>query len=82
MANPSQECIDADCDCKNNKGDQADGYEKYGEDFCPAAGDYQHRDASVSVAEAPRNITDRGYGGRAVYSKVRGSPCGFGNPYR
>jgi hypothetical protein len=28
-----------------------------------AAGDYQHRGVSVSVAGPPRNITDRGYGG-------------------
>jgi|HubBroStandDraft_1064217.scaffolds.fasta_scaffold964906_1 hypothetical protein len=55
--------MDADCDCQNNKGDQADGYEKYGEDFSPASVDYQHRGASVSFAGAPRNITDRGYGG-------------------
>jgi hypothetical protein len=63
MASGSQEGMDADGDCQNNKDDQADGYEKNGEDFYLAAGDYQHSGASVSLAGAPRNITDRGYGG-------------------
>jgi hypothetical protein len=49
VGNAIEECIDADCDCQNNQGEKADGYEEYAKDFCRAAGAYQHRGASVSV---------------------------------
>jgi hypothetical protein len=70
-ANASQKCMDADCDCQKDKSDQADGSEKNGEDSCVAAGDYQHSGVSVSVAGAPRNITDRSYLGADALLSVR-----------
>jgi len=50
VADASQECMDADCDCQNNQGEQANRYEKNAEDFHLAAGDCQHRGDSVSAA--------------------------------
>jgi hypothetical protein len=63
VADAGQERMDADCDCKNNKGEHTDGYEKNAEDFYVAIRNSQHHGHSVSAGRAPRNITGRGYGG-------------------
>jgi hypothetical protein len=70
MASSSQECMDADYDCQNNNGDQADGHEDDDEEVCRALRDSQHGGESLSVAGSLRKITDRGYARLRSNSKV------------
>jgi hypothetical protein len=62
--------MNADYDCQNNNGDQADGHEKEDEEVCLALRDSQHGGESLSVAGALRKITGRGYGQLRSNSKV------------
>ena len=64
MTNGRQKCMDADCDCQNKQGDQANRYQQNAEGFqLAAARDCQHGGVSLSDAGILRNITGMGYGG-------------------
>jgi hypothetical protein len=70
MTRSIKECMDADYDCQNNNGDQTDGHEKDDEEVGLALRDSQHGGESLTVAGAPRKITNRGYGRVRSNSKV------------
>lgn len=77
MANANQEHMDADCDCQKDERDKAEGSEKNVDDSCAAAGNYQHGGVSVSIAGAPRNITEGSYLRAEVSLQSVGSPKYF-----
>jgi hypothetical protein len=65
VANTSEKCMYAEDDAQSDQRNQADRNKKNAEHLHVAAGPYQHRGASVSLAATLRNVTSRDYLGLA-----------------